>query len=52
MFPWEGARFDIKVNALASAAFARLLSVFTPDGNAKLRGRAPTPKSLRMQSNT
>jgi NAD(P)-dependent dehydrogenase (short-subunit alcohol dehydrogenase family) len=39
---WEGMRFDIKVNALAPAAFdTRLFSVFTPDGDAALRGRPP-----------
>lgn len=39
---WEGMRFGIKVNALAPAAFdTRLFSVFTPDGDAALRGRPP-----------
>ena len=39
---WEGTRFGIKVNALAPAAFdTRLFSVFTPDGDAALRGRPP-----------
>ena len=39
---WEGMRFGIKANALAPAAFdTRLFSVFTPDGDAALRGRPP-----------
>jgi NAD(P)-dependent dehydrogenase (short-subunit alcohol dehydrogenase family) len=39
---WEGMRFGIKVNALAPAAFdTRLFSVFTPEGDAALRGRPP-----------
>jgi len=39
---WEGMRYGIKVNALAPAAFdTRLFSVFTPDGDAALRGRPP-----------
>ena len=39
---WEGMQFGIKVNALAPAAFdTRLFSVFTPDGDAALRGRPP-----------
>ena len=39
---WEGMRFGIKVNALAPAAFdTRLFEVFTPDGDAALRGRPP-----------
>jgi NAD(P)-dependent dehydrogenase (short-subunit alcohol dehydrogenase family) len=39
---WEGMRFGIKVNALAPAAFdTPLFSVFTPDGDAALRGRPP-----------
>jgi len=39
---WEGMRFGIQVNALAPAAFdTRLFSVFTPDGDAALRGRPP-----------
>jgi NAD(P)-dependent dehydrogenase (short-subunit alcohol dehydrogenase family) len=39
---WEGTRYGIKVNALAPAAFdTRLFSVFTPDGDAALRGRPP-----------
>jgi NAD(P)-dependent dehydrogenase (short-subunit alcohol dehydrogenase family) len=39
---WEGMRFRIKVNALAPAAFdTRLFSVFTPEGDAALRGRPP-----------
>jgi NAD(P)-dependent dehydrogenase (short-subunit alcohol dehydrogenase family) len=39
---WEGTRFGIKANALAPAAFdTRLFSVFTPDGDAALRGRPP-----------
>ena len=39
---WEGTRYGIKVNAFAPAAFdTRLFSVFTPDGDAALRGRPP-----------
>src|SRR5271168_431557 len=39
---WEGLRYGIKVNALAPAAFdTRLFSVFTPEGDASLRGRPP-----------
>jgi hypothetical protein len=39
---WEGLRYGIKVNALAPAAFdTRLFSVFTPEGDAALRGRPP-----------
>lgn len=39
---WEGMRFGVRVNALAPAAFdTRLFSVFTPDGDAALRGRPP-----------
>jgi NAD(P)-dependent dehydrogenase (short-subunit alcohol dehydrogenase family) len=39
---WEGMRFGIKANALAPAAFdTRLFEVFTPDGDAALRGRPP-----------
>jgi len=39
---WEGMRYGIKVNALAPAAFdTRLFSVFSPDGDAALRGRPP-----------
>jgi NAD(P)-dependent dehydrogenase (short-subunit alcohol dehydrogenase family) len=39
---WEGMRYGIKANALAPAAFdTRLFSVFTPDGDAALRGRPP-----------
>ena len=39
---WEGMRFGIKANALAPAAFdTRLFSVFTPEGDAALRGRPP-----------
>lgn len=39
---WEGTRFGIKANALAPAAFdTRLFSVFTPEGDAALRGRPP-----------
>jgi len=39
---WEGLRFGIKANALAPAAFdTRLFEVFTPDGDAALRGRPP-----------
>jgi NAD(P)-dependent dehydrogenase (short-subunit alcohol dehydrogenase family) len=39
---WEGTRYGIKVNALAPAAFdTRLFSVFTPEGDAALRGRPP-----------
>ncbi|HET6737153.1 SDR family NAD(P)-dependent oxidoreductase [Mycobacterium sp.] len=39
---WEGTRFGVKANALAPAAFdTRLFSVFTPDGDAALRGRPP-----------
>ena len=39
---WEGTRYGIKVNALAPAAFdTRLFSVFSPDGDAALRGRPP-----------
>jgi len=39
---WEGTRFGIRVNALAPAAFdTRLFSVFSPDGDAALRGRPP-----------
>ena len=39
---WEATRYGIKVNALAPAAFdTRLFSVFTPDGDAALRGRPP-----------
>jgi NAD(P)-dependent dehydrogenase (short-subunit alcohol dehydrogenase family) len=39
---WEGTRYGVKANALAPAAFdTRLFSVFTPDGDAALRGRPP-----------
>ncbi|CDO88661.1 hypothetical protein AWC29_07630 [Mycobacterium triplex] len=39
---WEGTRYGIRANALAPAAFdTRLFSVFTPDGDAALRGRPP-----------
>jgi NAD(P)-dependent dehydrogenase (short-subunit alcohol dehydrogenase family) len=39
---WEGMRYGIAVNALAPAAFdTRLFSVFTPEGDASLRGRPP-----------
>jgi NAD(P)-dependent dehydrogenase (short-subunit alcohol dehydrogenase family) len=39
---WEGLRYGIKVNALAPAAFdTRLFEVFTPEGDAALRGRPP-----------
>jgi NAD(P)-dependent dehydrogenase (short-subunit alcohol dehydrogenase family) len=39
---WEGTRYGIRVNALAPAAFdTRLFSVFTPEGDAALRGRPP-----------
>ena len=44
---WEGMRFGIKVNALAPAAFdTRLFEVFTPDGDAALRGRPPGTRDL------
>jgi NAD(P)-dependent dehydrogenase (short-subunit alcohol dehydrogenase family) len=39
---WEGTRYGINANCLAPAAFdTRLFSVFTPDGDAALRGRPP-----------
>src|ERR1700754_302392 len=39
---WEGMRFGITANALAPAAFdTKVFSVFTPDGDAALRGRPP-----------
>jgi NAD(P)-dependent dehydrogenase (short-subunit alcohol dehydrogenase family) len=47
---WEGMRFGIKVNALAPAAFdTRLFSVFTPDGDAALRGR-PAELEISLDS--
>ena len=47
---WEGMRFGIKANALAPAAFdTRLFSVFTPDGDAALRGR-PTELEISLDS--
>jgi NAD(P)-dependent dehydrogenase (short-subunit alcohol dehydrogenase family) len=39
---WEGMRYGIQANALAPAAFdTRLFEVFTPEGDAALRGRPP-----------